>query len=53
MLDTHHEAESPRESGGGPSCFSRSWWAQFVVVFFIYPETKGVTLEKLQEQPQS
>lgn len=38
-----------RHSGGTPFVFFASMMAvQFVVVLFVYPETKGLTLEELQ-----
>ena len=37
--------------GGGPfALFAVMMVLQFVVVLFIYPETKGVTLEQLQHK---
>ncbi len=39
------------KSGGAPFAFFASMMAlQFVIVLFIYPETKGITLEQLQHK---
>jgi len=40
-----------RKSGGAPFVFfALMMVAQFLVVLFVYPETKGATLEQLQER---
>ena len=40
-----------KHSGGAPFLFFAAMMVvQFVVVLFFYPETKGATLEQLQEQ---
>ena len=40
-----------RSSGGAPFVFFAAMMVvQFFVVLFIYPETKGISLEEMQKQ---